>query len=93
VTVGAGMAFKAVPRQPPLVPPPAPPPPAPALPEHARLSFSQQGEDIVLFHTLRDLLKIDPDFKVSTFLERSPSAPFQLGRAVARALQGSGIPP
>jgi class 3 adenylate cyclase/TolB-like protein/Flp pilus assembly protein TadD len=41
----------------------------------------------------RDLLKIDPDFKVSTFLERSPSAPFQLGRAVARALQGSGIPP
>ena len=59
VTVGAGMAFKAVPRQPPLVPPPAPPPPAPALPEHARLSFSQQGEDIVLFHTLRDLLKIE----------------------------------
>ena len=59
VTVGAGMAFKAVPRQPPLVPPPAPPPSAPALPEHARLSFSQQGEDIVLFHTLRDLLKIE----------------------------------
>ncbi|MBT2304779.1 hypothetical protein J7E70_30635 [Variovorax paradoxus] len=40
----------------------------------------------------RDLLRIDPHFKVSTFLERSPSAPFQLGRAVAHALRGAGIP-
>ena len=30
----------------------------PALPEHARLSFSQQGEDIVLFHVLHELMKI-----------------------------------
>ena len=44
---------------------PEPPPPAsapatppPALPEHARLSFSQQGEDIVLFHVLHELMKI-----------------------------------
>ncbi len=41
----------------PAAPAPAPPPP-PALPEHARLSFSQQGEDIVLFHVLHELLKI-----------------------------------
>jgi len=41
----------------PAAPPPAPPPP-PALPEHARLSFSQQGEDIVLFHVMHELLKI-----------------------------------
>lgn len=28
------------------------------MPEHARLSFSQQGEDIVLFHALHDALRI-----------------------------------
>lgn len=44
-------------RVPPPPTPPAPPPP-PALPEHARLSFSQQGEDIVLFHVLHELMKI-----------------------------------
>jgi FkbM family methyltransferase len=38
---------------------PQPPPPAPLqIPPEARLSFSQQGEDIVLFHVLRDLLKV-----------------------------------
>ena len=29
------------------------------VPEFGRLSFSQQGEDIVLYHALHDLLKID----------------------------------
>lgn len=29
------------------------------IPPYARLSFSQQGEDIVLFHLLRDAMKID----------------------------------
>jgi FkbM family methyltransferase len=38
--------------------PPPPPPPPPQIPPEARLSFSQQGEDIVLFHVLRDLLKV-----------------------------------
>lgn len=42
--------------------------------------------------TARDLLKIDPNFRVSSFMERSPAAPFQLGRVVARALQSAGIP-
>jgi FkbM family methyltransferase len=45
-------------QPPPAMPPPPPTPPPPALPEHARLSFSQQGEDIVLYHALRELLKI-----------------------------------
>ncbi len=44
--------------EPPAQPAPAPPPTPPALPEHARLSFSQQGEDIVLFHVLHELMKI-----------------------------------
>ena len=47
-------------RRPPPAAPPCPPAPAPPpLPEHARLSFSQQGEDIVLFHALREQLKIE----------------------------------
>ena len=29
------------------------------IPEFARLSFAQQGEDIILFHALRDLLKVE----------------------------------
>lgn len=29
------------------------------LPEDARVSFSQQGEDIVLYHALRDVLKVE----------------------------------
>ena len=42
---------------------------------------------------VHDLLKIDPNFKVSTYLERSPAAPFRLARTVAHALRGAGIPP
>jgi FkbM family methyltransferase len=43
----------------PITPPtPSPAQQPPPLPEHARLSFSQQGEDIVLFHVLHELLKI-----------------------------------
>ncbi len=34
-------------------------PPLPAVPEFARLSFSQQGEDIVLYHALHDLLGLE----------------------------------
>src|SRR5262245_33776458 len=31
----------------------------PRIPPEARLSFSEQGEDIVLFHALRDALKLE----------------------------------
>lgn len=54
VAVGAGQRRVELPA-PALAPPP---PPTPTLPEHARLSFSQQGEDIVLFHVLHELMKI-----------------------------------
>jgi FkbM family methyltransferase len=30
-----------------------------SLPENARVSFSEQGEDIALFHALRDVLKVE----------------------------------
>jgi len=30
-----------------------------ALPPDARMTFSQQGEDIVLFHVIQDLLRVD----------------------------------
>ncbi|HSM94150.1 MAG TPA: FkbM family methyltransferase, partial [Anaeromyxobacteraceae bacterium] len=40
-------------------PAPAPtPPPAPAAPPEGRLSFSEQGEDIALFHVMRDVLRV-----------------------------------
>jgi FkbM family methyltransferase len=39
-------------------PPPPPPPVAWQPPPEGRLSYSQQGEDIVLFHVLRDLLGV-----------------------------------
>lgn len=38
--------------------PPAPPPPAAPPPAEGRLSFSQQGEDIALFHVMRDVLRV-----------------------------------
>jgi FkbM family methyltransferase len=53
--------------------PPTPPAPAPALPDHARLSFSQQGEDIVLYHVLHDLLEI----AVPTFMDVGAAYPVQ----------------
>jgi len=46
------------PEPPPSAAPPPPPVAPPALPEHARLSFAQQGEDIVVFHVLHELMKI-----------------------------------
>lgn len=39
-----------------------------------------------------ELLRIDPGFKVQTFMERSPTAPYALGKTVASALEGAGIP-
>lgn len=53
-SVGVGAWRAQSPSPPASSAPPAPPP----LPEHARLSFSQQGEDIVLFHALQDVVKI-----------------------------------
>lgn len=39
------------------------------------------------------LLKLDPTMRVSTYLERSPAAPYELARTVAAALQRVGVPP
>src|SRR5262245_55031178 len=41
------------------------------IPEFARLSFSQQGEDIVLFHALHDLMKI----KDATYMDVGAAHP------------------
>jgi len=38
------------------------------------------------------LLRIDPEFRVSTFLERSPSAGYPVGKRVAKALESAGVP-
>jgi len=42
--------------------------------------------------TARELMRLDPTFTVSKFLERSPSAAFDIGQVCARALRGAGIP-
>lgn len=47
------------PPAPPPPPPPEPPPCPPSIPEHGRISFSQQGEDIVLYHAAKELLKLE----------------------------------
>jgi FkbM family methyltransferase len=39
-------------------PPPPPPAPPPQLPAEGRLSYAQQGEDIVAYHLLRDVLRL-----------------------------------
>ena len=54
----AGYWGRAV-SEPPPPPPPTPPDPSKIIPEFSRLSFAQQGEDIVLFHALRDQMKIE----------------------------------
>lgn len=65
-TVGSGQD---APSAPAAAPPPAAPPPA--LPEHARLSFAQQGEDILLYHVASELLGI----KVPTYLDVGAAYP------------------
>ena len=40
----------------------------------------------------RELLKLEPLFSVSRFLDRSPSAQFEMGRICAEALRMAGIP-
>jgi tetratricopeptide (TPR) repeat protein len=39
-----------------------------------------------------ELLRIDPGFRIGPYLEHSPIAPYALGRTVATALEGAGIP-
>jgi class 3 adenylate cyclase/TolB-like protein len=40
----------------------------------------------------RELLQLEPRFKVSTYLERSPAARSRLARTIASAMESSGIP-
>jgi adenylate cyclase len=42
--------------------------------------------------TIKDLLKLEPDFTVTQFLERSPSAKHLIGRTYAKALEDAGLP-
>lgn len=46
-------------------------PPEPALPDHARITFAQQGEDILLYHVFSELLKI----KTPTYLDIGAAYP------------------
>ena len=39
-----------------------------------------------------ELIRLEPEFTVKRYLERSPGAPYELGRTVAAALTDAGIP-
>jgi adenylate cyclase len=42
--------------------------------------------------TVKDLLKLEPQFTVTRFLERSPSAKHLIGKTYAKALEDAGLP-
>lgn len=52
---------------------PAAPPPPPPAPSEGRLSFSQEGEDIALFHVMRDVLRVG----APTYLDIGAADPVQ----------------
>jgi len=51
------------------------------------LGLVEQARDYVNQH-----IKLDPTFRVSTYLERSPSAGYEFGKRIAKALEGAGAP-
>ena len=53
-----------------------------------QLGLVEQARDYVTQH-----MKLDPTFRVSTYLERSPSAGYEFGKRVATALIEAGAPP
>ena len=52
------------------------------------LGLVEEAREIVKQH-----MQLDPAFRVSTYLERSPSAPYEFGKRVATALTEAGAPP
>jgi hypothetical protein len=52
--------------------------------------LSGRGEEAR--HSARELLRLDPQFTVSRFLTRSPSAQYPIGQLCARALRDAGVP-
>lgn len=58
VTTGVFLS-RPEPEPPPPPPAPEPAPSAPLLPEHGRVTFAQQGEDLLLYHLAHEWLKIE----------------------------------
>lgn len=52
-----------------------------------QLGFQEQARE-----TAQELLRREPHLTVSRWLERSPSAPFEVGQEVARVLRQVGVP-
>lgn len=52
----------------------------------------QLGRQREASEVVSELLRLDPAFRVSTFLESSPSAEFEIGKRVAHALESAGVP-
>jgi class 3 adenylate cyclase/tetratricopeptide (TPR) repeat protein len=58
------------------------------------LAVAQQetGQTQEARQTVAELLRIEPDLTVGKYLGRAPSAGFEIGRRIARALQAAGVP-
>lgn len=50
------------------------------------------GQEAAARETARELLRLQPSLRISTWLGASPSADFEIGRQIANALRAAGIP-
>jgi adenylate cyclase len=56
------------------------------------IAQSLSGRAIEAKKTINELLKLEPNFTVSRFLQRSPSAKFPIGNLYVKALRDAGLP-
>lgn len=52
----------------------------------------QLGQEAAARETARELLRLQPSLRISSWLGASPSADFEIGRQIAGALRAAGIP-
>lgn len=50
------------------------------------------GQEAAARETARELLRLQPSLRISTWLGSSPSAEFEIGRRIADALRAAGVP-
>jgi adenylate cyclase len=52
----------------------------------------QLGQKTKAKATINELMNIEPDFTISKYLSRTPSADFEIGKLVAKTLHAAGVP-
>lgn len=56
------------------------------------VSAWQLGRTAEATQAVRDLLRIEPHFTISRYLDRTPAAAFPIGREIADVLRNAGVP-